>query len=536
MKKAAIYARVSTEGQTDNYSIPTQLEGCRDYAKKHDFKIADEYVDGGHTGTSLDRPELNRLKQLAGKVDAIIVFTQDRLGRAEALDTWNLVAEFDSNGTEIHCTDTGLIRINNFLGQLEMLFRAKAAKEESEKIGERSQRGKKARARAGKVVINTVASYGYDYDKEAGMLVIVEEQAEIVRQIYHWYVYGDENGKRLGGQKIANKLTEMRVPTKHDIDGYRKDKKGYGFWGRSSVMKILRQETYCGVWYYNRRQAGDTPTRRRWKDKKDWIAVDVPAIVSRELWEAAQNQGKKNTTKSSRNTKRQYLMQGIMFCATCGYQFMCRADYRKHDEGLGYYPCHGQEKIYAPDGEKATCSGSLKQKIVDTVVWDTLSMLLKHPEVILQGLEHKRKNIEEQLQPDRKFLARCKNLLEKSASRRNRLLKLYLDGNYEKDWLDAEMSKIEKECDELQDKINDLETRIAEFDTSQDQEEQVRAFCHAVTEGIDNFTFEDKRMVLDVLNIKAVVQRNDKPEEHTIFLSGYIPTVSIDVSFSATPN
>ena len=70
MKKAAIYARVSTEGQADNYSIPTQIEGCRNYAAKHSLQVVDEFVDGGHTGTSLDRPQLNKLKQLAGQIES----------------------------------------------------------------------------------------------------------------------------------------------------------------------------------------------------------------------------------------------------------------------------------------------------------------------------------------------------------------------------------------------------------------------------------------------------------------------------------
>ena len=347
-KTAAIYTRVSTEEQTENYSLPTQLEGCTKYATEHGFEVVATFSDS-HTGTTLSRPQMDKLRKVAGTVDAIIVYCQDRLGRAEALDTWNLIAEFDSKHTEVHCTDRGLIDISTFYGQLEMLFRAKAAQEESQKIGERTSRGKRARAKAGKVIITTVAPYGYDYDEATGMFIINEKQAQVVLLIYHWYVYGDETGQKLGGYKIARKLTEMGIPTKHDIDGFRKAKKGYAVWGRSSVMKILRHETYCGTWYYNRRATGKRRTQRVWKGESEWITVSVPAIVSRELWEAAQAQGKVNDETGTRNTKREYLLRGRLYCATCGYQFRCRADYRRKKEGIGYYPCHGQEAHHSQD-------------------------------------------------------------------------------------------------------------------------------------------------------------------------------------------
>lgn len=525
-KTAAIYTRVSTEEQTENYSLPTQLEGCQQYAAQQGFEVVGQFSDS-HTGTTLDRPELNRLRKLAGTIDAVIVYCQDRLGRAEALDTWNLIAELDSKGTQVHCADNGLVDIRSFFGQLEMLFRAKSAQDESKKIGERSQRGKKARARAGKVTISTVAPYGYDYDSEAGMLVINEEQARIVRLVYQWYVHGDDMGKKLGGYKIARRLTEMSVPTKHDIEGYRKSKKGYGVWGRSSIMKILRQETYCGTWYYNCRATGKSRTQRVWKDETEWIPVDVPAIVSRELWEAAQAQGVSNSNHSKRNTKRQYLMQGRLFCATCGYQFRCRSDYRHREDGIGYYPCHGQESHHSADYKSPTCHRALKQLDVDGAVWQAIASILQEPNVVLQAMKQRQIEMEKQLQPDREYLKRCRSLQSKLDSRRERLLKLYLDGTYEQDWLDKELAVLDKEGKELDKKIRDLEERCAAVEIGRQQTEQIRAFCESAREGIEQFSFEDKRMVLETLDIKGIVHRGETPPEDVILLSGYIPLLEI---------
>jgi site-specific DNA recombinase len=526
-KKAVIYTRVSTEEQSENYSLPTQLEGCKLYAERNDFEVVGEFADS-YTGTSLDRPKLNEVKKLAGSVDAVIVYTQDRFGRAEALDTWNLVADFDSKGTQVHTADRGLVNIHDFLGQLEMLFRARAAQEESQKIGERTKRGKKARAKAGKVIISHVSPYGYEYDSNTGMLVIIEEQAHIVRLIFQWYVYGDEDGNRLGIRGIVRKLSDMRVPTKYDADGYRRVNKQQGVWAISSVTKILEQETYAGRWYYNRSQSrSDSRTKRLWKDKSEWIAVEVPSIVSRDLWELAQIQRTRNSFTSSRNTKYEYLLRGYIYCGHCGTSFRCRTDYRNSQGDWTYYVCLGQDSLSSHDGHTIRCGWGLRRDSVDDSVWNTIADMLKNPDVVSIAMQQKQTEMEAQLQPDQDFLERCEQLVAKLKTRRERLLKLYLDGHYDKEWLDEELAKIEKEDKELRAKINDLRQRITQVEIGQAQIEHIHKFCESARNGLDHFTFEGKRMILEALDIKAFVHRGKTKDEDIIILTGYIPTVVV---------
>ena len=81
--RAAIYARVSTEDQAKNYSIPSQLEAMRKFASEHGLDVVREFLDEGISGTILSRPALDELREHIRQriVDAVVVYDPDRLSR-----------------------------------------------------------------------------------------------------------------------------------------------------------------------------------------------------------------------------------------------------------------------------------------------------------------------------------------------------------------------------------------------------------------------------------------------------------------------
>jgi site-specific DNA recombinase len=81
-ERVVIYARVSTDEQAKDYSLPTQLEACRKYADEHGVTVIKEFTDD-YTGASLDRPGLNRLREYiaADSIGMVIVYDIDRLAR-----------------------------------------------------------------------------------------------------------------------------------------------------------------------------------------------------------------------------------------------------------------------------------------------------------------------------------------------------------------------------------------------------------------------------------------------------------------------
>jgi len=96
--RAAIYARVSTQEQTENFSIENQLDQLRTYCQHHGYQIVGEYVDPGWSGTTLERPALTKLLEdtRARLLDIVLVFKLDRLFRSNR-HMYNTLAEWEEN-------------------------------------------------------------------------------------------------------------------------------------------------------------------------------------------------------------------------------------------------------------------------------------------------------------------------------------------------------------------------------------------------------------------------------------------------------
>src|SRR5260370_31229007 len=172
-KRAAIYARVSSELQRKNNSIEIQLRTCREYATRQGFSVAPEheFVDV-FTGTKLDRPSFDQAKSVVGKVDAIIFHVQDRFGRADALDTVQQIRWFEQHGTRVHITNRGEIDTTDDIGLIILILEVQAAKKEQDHIVRRTTEGKYERVKKGKVWFGGISKYGYDYDSQLGTLVL----------------------------------------------------------------------------------------------------------------------------------------------------------------------------------------------------------------------------------------------------------------------------------------------------------------------------------------------------------------------------
>src|SRR5258708_7719207 len=216
---APLYGRVSSKPQEDNYSLDTQIDSCMAYAKRLGFNLyrPEPFVDV-ITGKTLERPALDAIIELAkaGKINAVIAHTQDRFARAEAHDVWNLTLRLLEYGVTVHAVDTGpLITSTSFVNAIPMLIKAEAAQMEAQKIGERTMRGRMARAASGKICA-PFPRYGWDWNEKRDNWVINVEESQVITQIFSWYFNGNERGESMGVYKIANQLSEMRIPTKRD--------------------------------------------------------------------------------------------------------------------------------------------------------------------------------------------------------------------------------------------------------------------------------------------------------------------------------
>src|SRR5918997_901838 len=163
-KRGILYARVSTEEQArTGYSLAQQLEALRQHAACEGYDILEEVTDPGQSGASLERPGMDRVRDLvaAGGVLVVLAQDRDRFAREPAYH-YLLRKEFEERGCKIRAlNDRG---DETPEGELTDGILDQLAKYERAKLGERSRRGKLRKAWEGKVVAGPVRKFGFKYN------------------------------------------------------------------------------------------------------------------------------------------------------------------------------------------------------------------------------------------------------------------------------------------------------------------------------------------------------------------------------------
>jgi site-specific DNA recombinase len=203
LKRAILYIRVSTDEQAKSgHSLAQQMEALREYATSEGYEILEEVADPGHSGTTLERPSMDLLRDLvaAGNVSVVLAQDRDRFARESAYH-YLLKREFEQHGTRmLALNDRG---DDSPEGELTDGILDQLAKFERAKAAERTRRGRLKKAREGKIVVGTVPNYGFKFDATTEGYVVYEPEMSVVRRICH--IIGVE-GMALHG--IANHWSE----------------------------------------------------------------------------------------------------------------------------------------------------------------------------------------------------------------------------------------------------------------------------------------------------------------------------------------
>src|SRR3712207_1792339 len=184
-KSAVLYGRVSTDEQArSGYSLAQQLEALREYASREGYEVLEEVSDPGQSGASLERPGMDRVRDLvaAGGVSVVLAQDRDRFAREPAYH-YLLRREFEEHDTKIRAlNDRGDDTPEGDLtdGILDQL-----AKYERAKIAERTRRGMLRKAREGRVVATRRTKYGFQLNTSRDGLLVDEEKMDVVRRIFH---------------------------------------------------------------------------------------------------------------------------------------------------------------------------------------------------------------------------------------------------------------------------------------------------------------------------------------------------------------
>lgn len=440
-----------------------------------------------------DRPLLTRDRAAlrAGEFQVIICYATDRLTR-NPIHLALIAEECDRAGVNLIFVTEPLDTSPE--GALIRYVRGYAAQIEREKIKERALRGKRERVKSGKVHSWGIEMYGYRRDKERGVRVIYEPEAIIVRQIFSLIV---ESG--MSGCAVARLLNKRGVPTPSSGKRRYRDSNRGKFWCQTTVRVILRESAYKGeaeAWRWTRinRQIKVRPECERVRLPEDV----VPAIVSRELWEAAQVRLQANRTDWTRNQKRPDLLRGHVFCAVCGRRMAGEMEHGKR----WVYRCTSR---FTPHG---TCGGKrVPSAPCEDFVWERVSAILNKPEIITAELKRLQdEGPDAQLQADLESAKRKLTRIEKG---QQRLINRFRQAEDDELWplIEREIAQAEREKGQFKAVIAELESRLASQATSVSNLESLSAYCTRVRAQLETFGFEEKRLALEALGARLTAAR-----------------------------
>ena len=314
----AVY-RVSTKGQVEKDDIPMQKEACRNFAESQGWEIVKEFSEKGVSGfkkSAKDRDELQKIQQAAmeGKFDILLVFMFDRLGRRDD-ETPFIVEWFTKQGIEVWSVNEGQQRFDTHVDKLMNYIRYWQASGESLKTSVRTRTRLEQLTGEGHYTGGTVA-FGYKRvrlgrvnkkNQEVCDLVIDEAEAEIVRLIFHKYVY-----EGYGAQKLSHYLYEQGVVGRNNKNI-----------PNTSIVRMIKNKGYTG-YLINGAVETECPQLR---------------IIEPELFEQAQELRQARTCErggTSLGTSSKALLTGLVYCGHCGNRLSLTSSGRTHTYADGH--------------------------------------------------------------------------------------------------------------------------------------------------------------------------------------------------------
>ncbi|MDA1832941.1 recombinase family protein [Bacillus cereus group sp. BY142LC] len=420
MQLYAVYVRVSTDRDEQVSSVENQVDICRNWLERNGF-IWDEscvYKDEGISGTLfIDRPAIQLILEKAKqkKIDTVIFKSISRLAR-DLKDSLEIREVFLAHGVRIISVEEGYdsnkAGKNDMAFELWSLFSAQYSRTLSSSISAALA----AKVRRGE----HIGKVPYGYDRVEQKLVIKDEEAQVIRQIYKWYNDG------WGFKKISNELNNLGIKPKNN-----------NVWQLTSVQRLIRNTIYKGMFilnqYTNVKVGGKKKQIRNPPEK--WLIFEDhhPAIVDKEIWdEANREQAQSRKVRITPWNEFRYLAK----CSECGSNMVIVQSHRKKKNGerteWKYLKC----SQYRRAGRHG-CVNHIPIQYGDFREF-ILNLLMKKGESVLLNL---RPNVEnEQVRKEKKL----KQILKQNEQRTKNLLELYLDGLIKKNEFEKKRKEIEE--------------------------------------------------------------------------------------------
>ncbi len=557
-KRAILYTRVSTDEQArSGFSLRQQMERLREYAASEGFEVLEEVEDAGQSGASLERPGIDRVRDLvaAGGVSVVLAQDRDRFSREPAY-TYLLRREFEERGTALRAlNDRG---DDSPEGQLTDGILDQLAKFERTKIAERSRRGKLRKAREGKIIASVSPDYGFAFTETRDSYLVVEEEIRVVERIFR--MIGTEgatlhrvkrtfDGERLptpGGKRYwskffirscvlddvykAHTFEEVRALVSADVAAKLDPEKRYGLWWFNKVRSTVTQAAENGPdgRRYRRR------VKRVERPRAEWVAVPVPDPgIPREWVDAARESIAKNK-KASRNGGCFWeLSGGVLRCAECGWCMKTGTTKSRPSGRENYY-----YRCAKMDGNQGHCTHRKNHRAdnLEPRVWDAVSTILQDPEQLRADLEAMIELERDGLRgdPEKEARAWLEKLTEADAERRG-YLRLAAQGRITDAELDEALAELERTRTQAEEELASLRGRQEAIDAlERDKEALLEHYAQLAPEALDSLDSEERHQLYKMLKLEITVDKEGAMVLHGAFGEG--PSVYENERLSLSPS
>jgi len=442
LKIACALVRVSSEEQArGGYGLEFQERDIRAFCVQNNLELVRVFRDEGYSGATTERPGLQETLEWARekRFHVLVIWKLDRLFRDTKL-TLQTVDELTSLGIEVRSVQESFTHDSN--GRFLLTIFAAGAEKERRDITLRMYSGRVAAARKGTWVVGGVP-FGYRYDPREKRLTMDEEEARIVRNLFHWLVR-----EKLSLYKVQNRLNERHVPTRFDRVGRKTPSGTTGWWAKRTVGRILTNEIYQGTRVLRRQPTSFSANGGIVPSNDEVTTVKAPAIISRSLFDKAQAQLHENSLRSPRRTKELYLLRGLLVCGKDNRRMQAA----RHVNGRSqhrYYVCPGTRKAFTP----VRCpSRTISESRIAPPVWEKLKELLSDPETVLKNLQELLSHTIGGTDAPSRIIS-LQEHQRKLVARQARLAEVYVAGAIDKQVFEIESLKLKLAIDEAKSQL-----------------------------------------------------------------------------------
>ena len=493
--RVAAYCRVSTDSDEQETSYEAQISHYTSYINSHpDWMLAGIYADDGISGTNTKkREEFNRMIEdcMAGKIDKVITKSISRFAR-NTVDCLNYIRKLKDKNIPVYFEKENIDSMDS-KGEIMLTIMASLAQQESQSLSQNVKLGLQYRYQQGEIQVNCARFLGYTKN-ENKKLIIVPEEAEIVKRIYREYLEGASM------LKIARGL---------EADGILNGA-GHEKWHTSNINQILRNEKYTGDALLQKTYTVDFLTKKRVKNNglvpQYYVENGHEAIIPREIFMQVQEELiRRRIVHTSPNGKKRtfssiHCFSNMIICGGCG-EFFRRIHWNNRGKKSVVWRCISRLENTGQFCDARTVLESRIEQVLVTAINKTLcgkddylitlqnnikTVLYHDSDQTLAGIDARLQELQEEL-------------LKLASSKAD-----YEDVADEIYRLREEKQKVQLESagrDEVKKRISDMSTFLQEQPTilSEYDETLVRRLIEKVTIYKEKFTVEFKSdLMVDV--------------------------------------